>query len=115
MSHNQNMGSIKYFFMWVELLYFRQSIIQNYSNKKMLLKHTLFLILLFPIHFLIGNNVTADAPKIILENVDFSISFTGDFNLDDSFTLNHNNRKYSPTSVSTSKIKFDNINTKNIW
>ena len=77
----------------------------------MLLRHILFLILLFPIHFLIGNNVTADAPKIILENVDFSISFSGDFNLDDSFTLNHNNRKYSPTSVSTSKIKFDNITT----
>ena len=80
----------------------------------MLLKRISFLILLFPIQFLIGNNVTTDAPKIILKNVGFSISFNGSFSPDDSFTLNHNNKIYSPSSLAAGKIKFDKITTNEL-
>ena len=70
-----------------------------------------FLVLLLPIQLLIGNNITIDAPKILLKNVGFNISFIGSFNPDDSFTLNHNGKIFSPSSVTNSKIKFENITT----
>ena len=70
-----------------------------------------FLVLLLPIQMLIGNNITIDAPKILLKNVGFNISFIGSFNPDDSFTLNHNGKIFSPSSVTNSKIKFENITT----
>ena len=60
---------------------------------------------------LIGNNITIDAPKILLKNVGFNISFIGSINPDDSFTLNHNGKIFSPSSVTNSKIKFENITT----
>ena len=50
---NQNMSNIKYFFIWVELLYFKQSIIENYSNKnKCYLNAYHFLSYYFPFNFL---------------------------------------------------------------
>ena len=70
-----------------------------------------FLVLLLPIQMLIGNNITIDAPKILLKNVGFNISFVGSFNPDESFTLHHNGKIFSPSSVTNSKIKFENINT----
>ena len=70
-----------------------------------------FLVLLLPIQMLIGNNITIDAPKILLKNVGFNISFIGSFNPDDSFTLKHNGKIFSPSSVTNSKIKFENITT----
>ena len=70
-----------------------------------------FLVLLLPIQMLIGNNITIDAPKILLKNVGFNISFIGSFNPDESFTLHHNGKTFSPSIVTNNKIKFDNINT----
>ena len=70
-----------------------------------------FLVLLLPIQMLIGNNITIDAPKILLKNVGFNISFIGSFNPDESFTLHHNGKTFSPSSVTNNKIKFDNVNT----
>jgi len=70
-----------------------------------------FLVLLLPIQMLIGNNITIDAPKILLKNVGFNISFIGSFNPDESFTLHHNGKTFSPASVTNSEIKFENINT----
>ena len=70
-----------------------------------------FLILLLPLQLLFGNDINVDAPKILLKNVGFSISFIGSFSPDESFTLNHNGKTYSPSSVTNSKIKFENINT----
>jgi len=70
-----------------------------------------FLVLLLPIQMLIGNNITIDAPKILLKNVGFNISFIGSFNPDESFTLHHNGKTFSPSSVTNSEIKFENINT----
>ena len=69
------------------------------------------LVLLLPIQILIGNNITIDAPKILLKNVGFNISYIGSFNPDDSFILNHNGGTFSPSSVTNSEIKFENINT----
>ena len=46
-----------------------------------------FLVLVLPIHMLIGNNITIDAPKILLKNVGFNISFIVSFNPDESFTF----------------------------
>ena len=70
-----------------------------------------FLVLLLPIQILIGNNISTDAPKILLKNVGFNISFIGSFNPNESFTLNHNGEIFSPSSVTNSEIKFENINT----
>ena len=70
-----------------------------------------FLVLLLPIQMLIGNNITIDAPKILLKNVGFNISFIGSFNPDESFTLHHNGKTFSPSIVTNNKIKFDIINT----
>ena len=70
-----------------------------------------FLLLLLPIQMVIGNNITINAPKILLKNVGFNISFIGSFNPNESFTLNHNGEIFSPSSVTNSEIKFENINT----
>ena len=70
-----------------------------------------FLVLLLPIQMVIGNNITINAPKILLKNVGFNISFIGSFNPNESFTLNHNGEIFSPSSVTNSEIKFENINT----
>ncbi len=70
-----------------------------------------FLVLLLPFQMVIGNNITVNAPKILLKNVGFNISFIGSFNPNESFTLNHNGEIFSPSSVTNSEIKFDNINT----
>jgi len=71
----------------------------------------IFFAILVPIQILIGNDITNDAPKILLKDVDFNISFTGSFNSDDSFSLNSNGKTYYPFEVSSQKIKFKNINT----
>ena len=70
-----------------------------------------FLVLLLPFQMVIGNNITVNAPKILLKNVGFNISFIGSFNPNESFTLNHNGEIFSPSSVTNSEIKFENINT----
>ena len=70
----------------------------------------LFAILL-PIQILAGNDITTEAPKILLKDVDFNISFTGNFNSDDSFSLNSSGKTYYPFEVSSEKIKFKDINT----
>ena len=70
-----------------------------------------FLVLLLPLQILIGNNISTDAPKILLKNIGFSISFSGDFGINELYTLNHNGKTYTPTLVTNSKIKFENINT----
>ena len=70
-----------------------------------------FLVLLLPFQILIGNDISTDAPEILLKNVGFNISFIGSFNPNESFTLNHNGKIFSPSSVTNSKIKFENINT----
>ena len=71
----------------------------------------IFFAILVPIQILIGNDITNDAPKILLKDVDFNISFTGSFNSDDSFSLNSNGKTYYPFEVSSQKIKFKDINT----
>jgi len=70
-----------------------------------------FLILLLPLQFLFGNNITVDAPKILLKNVGFSISFSGSFSPNDSYILTNNGKTYPPSRVTTSNIKFDDIIT----
>ena len=70
-----------------------------------------FLVLLLPFQILIGNDISTDAPKILLKNIGFSISFSGDFGINELYTLNHNGKTYTPTLVTNNKIKFENINT----
>ena len=71
----------------------------------------IFFAILVPIQILIGNDITNDAPKILLKDVDFNISFAGSFNSDDSYSLNSNGKTYYPFKVSSQKIKFKDINT----
>ena len=71
----------------------------------------IFFAILVPIQILIGNDITTEAPKILLKDVDFNISFTGSFNSDDSFSLNSSGKTYYPFEVSSEKIKFKDINT----
>ena len=71
----------------------------------------IFFAILVPIQILIGNDITNDAPKILLKDVDFNISFTGSFNVDDSFSLNSSGKTYYPFDVNSQKIKFKDINT----
>ena len=71
----------------------------------------IFFAILVPIQILIGNDITNDAPKILLKDVDFNISFTGSFNVDDSFSLNSSGKTYYPFDINSQKIKFKDINT----
>ena len=71
----------------------------------------IFFAILVPIQILIGNDITNDAPKILLKDVNFNISFTGSFNVDDSFSLNSSGKTYYPFDVNSQKIKFKDINT----
>ena len=68
-----------------------------------------FLALIIPIQLLTGNNIEVNAPKILLENVDFSISFNGDFSKNESYTLDLNGTKNFPSVVTKNNISFDNI------
>ena len=62
-----------------------------------------------PFQIITANTITVEAPKILLTNVGFNITFRGDFNLDEQFFLEHDGKTYSPSATSTEKITFKDI------
>ena len=71
------------------------------------LKTLIFLVI--PIQLLAANTITVEAPKILLKNVDFSVTFRGDFSIDEQFFLEHDGKTYSPHATSAEKITFKDI------
>ena len=57
------------------------------------LKTLIFFVI--PIQVLAANTITVEAPKILLKNVDFSVTFRGDFSIDEQFFLEHDGKTYS--------------------
>ena len=71
------------------------------------LKTLIFFVI--PIQVLAANTITVEAPKILLKNVDFSVTFRGDFSIDEQFFLEHDGKTYSPHATSAEKITFKDI------
>ena len=62
-----------------------------------------------PFQILTANKITVEAPKILLINVGFNVTFRGDFNPDEQFFLQHDEKTYSPSATSAEKITFKGI------
>ena len=67
-------------------------------------------ILLF-LQFLQGQSSVSNykAPKIILQNIDFSMTFSGEFETQSSYTLFCNGLKYDATEISSEHLRFDDL------
>ena len=46
------------------------------------------------IQVLAANTITVEVPKILLKNVDFSVTFHGDFSIDEQFFLEHDGTEH---------------------
>ena len=67
-------------------------------------------IFLFFFQFLQGQSVSNEqVPKIILQGIDFSITFSGEFETSNSYILSCNGSLYNPTDISSDHIAFDNL------
>ena len=65
--------------------------------------------LIFFCPFIFGNPIKVSAPKIILKNIYFNLTFSGDFIKDNQYTLKVNKDKFSPNKQTKEEISFDNI------
>ena len=75
--------------------------------------HKTIIIVLFFIS-IYGQHISVDAPKIILKNIPFKISFTGEMLNNDSIILMLNNTVFHPTNFSKNSISFDNISISDL-
>ena len=76
------------------------------------LKTLIFFVI--PIQVLAANTITVEAPKILLKNVDFSVTFRGDFSIDEQFFLEHDGKTYSPHSLAYFEI-FARVRQKTLF
>ena len=65
--------------------------------------------LIFFCPFIFGNPIKVSAPKIILKNIYFNLTFSGDFIKDNQYTLKVNKDKFFPNKQTKEEISFDNI------
>jgi len=70
--------------------------------------HKTIIIILFFIS-IYGQDISVDAPKIILKNIPFKISFTGEMLNNDSIFLFVNDTAFTPNKVSEKTILFNKI------
>ncbi|SVD16396.1 uncharacterized protein METZ01_LOCUS369250, partial [marine metagenome] len=71
---------------------------------------TAFSVFLFFLHFLSGQTITSvNAPKIILENIEFAITYSGEFKPADTYKLDCNGTSFLPTNLDSDQIKFQNL------
>ena len=69
-----------------------------------------FSVILVFLQTLSGQSISSvNAPKIILENIEFSITYSGEFNINDSYKLECNGTKYLPANTGSEQIKFKNL------
>ena len=59
--------------------------------------------------FIHGNQIKVDAPKIILQNIPFKITFSGNFSEEDKYHLLLNQNTFSPEEQTEKTISFNNI------
>ena len=59
--------------------------------------------------FVHGNQIKVDAPKIILQNTPFKITFSGNFSEEDKYHLLLNQNTFSPEERTEKTISFNNI------
>ena len=75
----------------------------NFSSKT-------FLVILFSLRPLFGQIISSvDAPKIILENIEFTITYSGEFDTTDSYKLECNGTTFLPNNMGPDQIKFQNL------
>ncbi|SVA12279.1 uncharacterized protein METZ01_LOCUS65133, partial [marine metagenome] len=75
----------------------------NFSSKT-------FLVILFSLRPLFGQIISSvDAPKIILENIEFTITYSGEFDTTDSYKLECNGTTFLPNNKGPDQIKFQNL------
>ena len=75
----------------------------NFSSKT-------FLVILFSLRPLFGQTISSvDAPKIILENIEFTITYSGEFDTTDSYKLECNGTTFLPNNMGPDQIKFQNL------
>jgi Na+/H+ antiporter NhaC len=63
---------------------------------------------------LFGENISVDAPRVVLKNIEFNVSYSGDFSEQDSFALLVNGIIFSPSSITDGKVHFNQISISEI-
>tara|TARA_A100001015_G_C14444386_1_gene501710 strand:- start:91 stop:501 length:411 start_codon:yes stop_codon:yes gene_type:complete len=69
----------------------------------------IFIKLIFICPFIFGNQIKVSAPKIILQNISFNLTFSGSFPKDNQYTLKVNNANFFPEKQTGGEISFDKI------
>jgi len=63
---------------------------------------------------LFGENISVEAPRVVLKNIEFNVSYSGDFSEQDSFALLVNGIIFSPSSITDGKVHFNQISISEI-
>ena len=63
---------------------------------------------------LFGENISVDAPRVVLKNIEFNVSYSGDFSEQYSFALLVNGIIFSPSSITDGKVHFNQISISEI-
>jgi len=64
---------------------------------------------IFVFCFVSGNQIKVDTPKIILKNIPFEVTFSGNFLQDSEYTLNLNQNKFFPEKQTKTSLLFNNV------
>ena len=68
---------------------------------------------IFMSYFLFGQVVTVDAPRVVLKNIEFNVSYAGDFSQSDAVELWVNGKSIQPTSLSNESVIYNDILVEN--
>ena len=63
---------------------------------------------------LFGENISVEAPRVVLKNIEFNVSYSGDFSEQDSFALLVNGIIFSPSNITDGKVHFNQISISEI-
>ena len=69
----------------------------------------IFIKLIFACSLIVGNQTKVSAPKIILNDISFDITFSGNFLKDNQYILEINNDDFFPDKQTKSDISFNNL------
>ena len=68
---------------------------------------------IFMSYFLFGQVVTVDAPRVVLKNIEFNVSYAGDFSQSDAVELWVNGKSIQPTSLSNESVIYNDVLVEN--
>ena len=68
---------------------------------------------IFMSYFLFGQVVTVDAPRVVLKNIEFNVSYAGDFSQSDAVELWVNGKSIQPTSLSNKSVIYNDVLVEN--